>query len=190
MAKLLMGGVLGGVAMWIVGFLFWGTPLSRIAVSRTDEPVSAALQRALADNLGTLGTGAYPIPWAGTPAGTQLHGQGPVAMIFFNTSGFAIPDSGALIGGLVLAMLCALLMAFAVRAVAGGRDFAGRLKIVAAVAVAVTAYTDLGQPIFNHMPLGYFLFLWISDVLSWIAAGAVIAWALPRAGVVARYEPL
>ncbi|AJP70647.1 hypothetical protein [Sphingomonas hengshuiensis] len=180
MARVLMGGLLGGVAMWIVGFLFWGTPLSRIALSRTDDPASAALQRVLADNLGTLGTGAYPVPWPGTPAGTQLHGQGPVVMVFFNANGFAIPDSSALIGGLVLAIVCALLVAVAIRTVANGASFGARLKLVAVIAVAVTAYTDLGQPIYNHMPLGYFLFLWISDVASWIAAGAVIAWALPR----------
>jgi hypothetical protein len=34
--------------------------------------------------------------------------------------------------------------------------------------------------VFNHMPWGYFVYLWISDVASWVAAGAVIAWALPR----------
>lgn len=186
MARLMMGGVLGGLAMWIVSFLFWGTPLSRIALSRTADAASVAVQRALMEQLGPLGTGAYPIPWPGTPAGTQLHGQGPVAMIFFNTDGFAIPDSSALVGGLVLAIFCALLMAIAIRMAASGVGMGARVKLVAIVAVAVTAYTDLGQPVFNHMPLGYFLFLWISDVLSWIAAGAVIAWALPRPAVVAR----
>lgn len=180
MARWMMGGVIGGVAMWVVGFLFWGTPLSRLALSRTDEAATAQLQRVLAEQLGPLGTGAYPVPWPGTPAGTQLHGQGPVAMVFFNSSGFAIPDSSALIGGLVLAIVCALLLGLAIRAVAGGQSFAARLRLVAVIAVAVTGYTDLGQPIFNHMPLGYFLYLWIGDVAGWLAAGAVLAWALPR----------
>lgn len=185
MPKLLLGGVLGGLAMWVVGFLFWGTPLSRIALSATDEPTSAALHAALAQHLGPLGTGAYPVPWIGSAAGTTLYGQGPTAMIFFNTHGFASPDSAALIGGLVLAMVCALAVGFALRLVASGLGFADRLKLVAVIAVAVTAYSDLGQPIFNHMPWGYFFYLWISDVASWLAAGAVLAWALPRPAVVA-----
>ncbi|MBL7471093.1 hypothetical protein INQ17_24840, partial [Escherichia coli] len=81
------------------------------------------------------------IPWAGTPQGTQLYGQGPTALVRFNTGGFAMPDSGALIGGLVLAIVCALLAGFALRAVAHGHDFAGRLRLVAIVAAAVTAYS-------------------------------------------------
>lgn len=184
MARLFLGGALGGLAMWLVGFIFWGTPLSLLALSRTDAATTAAVQTALAQHLGPLGTGAYPIPWPGTPQGTQLYGQGPTAMVLFNTSGFANPDSASLIGGLVLAILCVLLAGFAMMRVASGFDFATRLKLVAAAAVAITAYSDLGQPIFNHAPWGYFTYLWISDVASWIAAGAVLAWALPRPAVI------
>lgn len=180
MARLFLGGALGGLAMWLVGFIFWGTPLSLIALSRTDAAATAAVQAALAQHLGPLGTGAYPIPWPGTPQGTALYGQGPTAMVLFNTSGFANPDSASLIGGLVLAILCVAGVGFALRAVAAGLSFADRLKLVAIVAVAVTAYSDLGQPIFNHAPWRYFTYLWISDVASWVAAGAVLAWALPR----------
>lgn len=180
MARLFLGGALGGLAMWLVGFIFWGTPLSLLALSKTDAATTAAVQAALAQHLGPLGTGAYPIPWPGTPQGTQLYGQGPTAMVLFNTSGFANPDSAALIGGLVLAILCALVAGFALRMVAATLSFADRLKLVAITAVAVTAYSDLGQPIFNHAPFGYFFYLWLSDVASWIAAGAVLAWALPR----------
>ncbi|MBN8812071.1 MULTISPECIES: hypothetical protein [Sphingomonas] len=180
MTRLFLGGALGGLAMWLVGFIFWGTPLSLLALSQTDAATTAAVQAALAQHLGPLGSGAYPIPWAGTPQGTQLYGQGPTALVMFNTGGFAMPDSGALIGGLVLAIVCALLAGFALRTVAHGHDFARRLRLVAIVALAVTAYSDLGQPIFNHAPWGYFLYLWVSDVASWIAAGAVLAWALPR----------
>lgn len=185
MARLLLRGALGGLAMWLVGFIFWGTPLSLIALSKTDGPTTAAVQAALAQHLGPVGSGAYPIPWPGTPQGTQLYGQGPTAMVLFNTSGFANPDSASLIGGLVLAILCVLAAGFALRMVATGLAFADRLKLVAIVAVAVTAYSDLGQPIFNHAPWGYFTYLWISDVASWIAAGAVLAWALPRPAAMA-----
>jgi len=180
MPRLLLGGVLGGLAMWLVGFIFWGTPLSLLAFGKTEDGASASLQAALAQHLGPLGTGAYPVPWIGTATGTQLYGQGPTAMIFFNNSGFAIPDSGALIAGLVLAILCVTIAGFALRTVAGSLDFAGRFKLVALAAVAVTAYSDLGQPVFNHMPVGYFVYLWVSDLASWVAAGAVLAWALPR----------
>ncbi|MBB4096531.1 hypothetical protein [Sphingomonas kyeonggiensis] len=180
MARLFLGGALGGLAMWLVGFIFWGTPLSLLALSKTDDAASAALHAALAQHLGPLGSGAYPVPWPYTPAGTALYGQGPVAMILFNQHGFAAFDASALVGGLILAIVCVLVAGFALRMVAATLGFADRLKLVAITAVAVTAYSDLGQPIFNHAPFGYFFYLWLSDVASWIAAGAVLAWALPR----------
>ncbi|MEG3180862.1 hypothetical protein [Sphingomonas sp. LT1P40] len=185
MPRVLLGGLLGGFAMWIIGFIFWGTPLSRIAVSPTDDAASAAIQAALVQHLGPLGTGAYPVPWPGTPAGTTAYGQGPIAMVLFNANGFALPDTAALIGGLVLGIVCALLLAFALQRVTAGMSFSGRLTIVGLLAVAFTAYSQLGQPIFNHAPTGYFVYLWISEIAGWLAAGAVIARMLPKPVVVA-----
>lgn len=186
MGRVILGGLLGGVAMWLIGFIFWGTPLSRLALSNAGDPGSAAVQAALAQQLGPLGTGAYPIPWPGTPAGTAAYGQGPIAMVLFNASGFANPDMGALVGGLILAVICALLLALALRMVAANRTFGERMRLVALTSVAFTAYSQLGQPIFNHAPTGYYVYLWISEVIGWLVAGAVIAKLLPFAGYAAR----
>lgn len=180
MPRAVLGGLLGGIAMWIVGFIFWGTPLSLLAVTGTSDTASAAVQAALAQHLGPTGTGAYPIPWPGTPSGTQMYGQGPVAMVLFNAHGFALPDTAALIGGLILGIVCALLLAFVLARVTVGMSFGGRLTVVGSFALAITAYSQLGQPIFNHAPWGYFVYLWISEIAGWLAAGAVIAWLLPR----------
>lgn len=182
MARVTIGGILGGIAMWIVGFLFWGTPLSRIALSAVDDATGAAVQTALRQNLGPSGAGAYPVPWPGTDAGTVLFGQGPSAMIFYHPGGLPVVDSAALIGGLVLAVVCALLIGFALWAVSDRvTTFSARMKLVVPFALAAATYIDLGQPIFNHMPWGYFVYLWISDVVSLVAAGAIIArWFLPR----------
>lgn len=185
MPRAVLGGLLGGVAMWIVGFIFWGTPLSLIAVTSTGDAASASVQAVLAQHLGPTGTGAYPIPWPGTPSGTQMYGQGPVAMVLFNANGFALPDTAALIGGLVLSVVCALVLAFALARVTVGMSFGGRLTIVGLFALAITTYAQLGQPVFNHAPWGYFIYLWISEIAGWLAAGAVIAWLLPKPVVVA-----
>ena len=185
MARVILGGLLGGLAMWLIGFIFWGTPLSMIALSDAGGAGSAAVQAALAQHLGATGTGAYPVPWPGTPAGTAAYGQGPVALVLFNANGFALPDTAALIGGLLLSIACALLLAFAVNSVALRLSFAGRVTLVAMFAVAITAYSQLGQPIFNHAPWGYYVYLWISEVAGWVAAGAAIAWILPRAATAA-----
>lgn len=186
MTRVILGGLLGGLALWVVGFIFWGTPLSMLAFSNAGDAQSVALQAALAQHLSAGGTGAYPIPWPGTPAGTAAYGQGPIALVLFNTSGFAIPDAGALIGGLVLAVVCALLLAFALNRVALHLSFAGRVTLVAMVGVAFTAYSQLGQPVFNHAPWGYYVYMWLSEIAGWLAAGAAIAWTLPRSATAAR----
>ncbi|QIG81144.1 hypothetical protein [Stakelama tenebrarum] len=181
MPRLLLGGVVGGLAMWFVGFIFWGTPLSYLAFTVAPDAQGLAVQAALAENLGPTGTGAYPIPWPGTNAGTSAYGNGPTAMVLFNNNGFPVVDSSALIGGLVLAILCALVIAAALRSFTQGASFGTRMKLVALFAVAITVYVDLGQPIFNHAPWGYFLFAWVADLVSFLAAGAVISrWFMPR----------
>jgi len=185
MPRAVLGGLLGGVAMWIVGFIFWGTPLKYLALTQTSDAASATIQATLAQQLGATGSGAYPIPWPDTPAGTQLYGHGPVATVLFNNSGFAVLDTSALIGGLILGIVCAVVLAFALARVTVGMSFGARLTIVALFAVAITAYSQLGQPIFNHAPSGYFIYLWISEIAGWLAAGAVISWLLPKPVVVA-----
>jgi hypothetical protein len=183
---MILGGLLGGFAMWLVGFIFWGTPLNMLALSNAGDIESAAVQAALAQQLGPGGTGAYPIPWPGTPAGTAAYGQGPIALVLFNANGFANPDMGALVGGLILSIVCALLLAFALRMAVSNATFGVRMRLVAVLAVAFTAYSQLGQPIFNHAPTGYFVYLWISEVIGWLAAGAVIAKLLPGPASAAR----
>lgn len=186
MPRTILAGILGGLALWLIGFIFWGTPLSMIALSNAGDAGSATVQSALAQQLGPMGTGAYPVPWPGTPAGTAAYGQGPVALVLFNSNGFALPDAGALIGGLILAIVCALLLALALRMVAANMTFGQRMRLVALAAVAFTAYSQLGQPIFNHAPTGYYVYLWISEIVGWLAAGAIIARLLPFAAYAAR----
>ena len=189
MPRAVLGGLLGGIAMWIVGFIFWGTPLKYLALSQAGDAASATIQSTLAQQLAATGSGAYPIPWPDTPTGTQLYGHGPVAMVLFNNSGFAVLDTSALISGLILGIVCALLLAFALARVTTGMSFGGRLTVVGLFAVAITAYSQLGQPIFNHAPWGYFVYLWISEVAGWLAAGAVIAWLLPKPVAAAVVSP-
>lgn len=181
MLRTLIGSVLGGVAMWIVGFVFWGTPLSRIALSVPDDATGAALQAAMKQHLGALGGGAYPVPWPGTEIGTTLYGQGPSAMIFFHPGGLPVVDGASLIGGLVLAIVCAGLIGVALHAL---RDrvttFADRMRLVMWFVLAATLWTQIGQPVFNHMPWTYFVYLWISDVVALGVAGGIIArWFVP-----------
>lgn len=181
--RTIIGGLLGGLALYLVGFLFWGTPLSTIAFSRADDMQNAAVQAALAQNLTEHGTGTFIIPWPSTDQGTVLFGKGPIATVHFNTAGFPVVDSAALISGLILALITGLIIAFALRIV-GERvpTFAERARVAVLFALAPTLYLDLGQPIFNHYGWRYFIYLFISNFVGLAVAGLVIArWFLPRA---------
>jgi hypothetical protein len=120
-----------------------------------------------------------------------LYGQGPVASIHFNTSGFAVDDMNMVIVGFVFALVTGLLMAFALAAVGGGgRSLAGTARLVVLYSVAITFWTILAQPVFGHFGWGYWIYSFIAETTALIAAGLVIArWFLPSARPVAAAPP-
>ena len=183
MVRILIGSLVGGLAQWIVGAVFWGTPLARIAFHVADDTANAGVQQALAQYLTPTGTGTYYVPWPDTQQGTILHGHGPVALIHFNMSGFPLVSSTALIEGLILSIVSILLIGLALHAV-GDRvqDFASRTRLVVLFAVAATLYFTIGQPVFNYyMPWGYFLYLGLSQLLGLVAGGMVLVrWFMPK----------
>ena len=185
MAKTLLGGVLAGVALYLVGVFFWGTPLSQLAFNRLDDPQVAIAQQALAETLSPTGTGTYLIPAPDTAGGSVLYGKGPIATVHFNTAGFPVVDGGALGAGFLLAIVTGLIIALALGAI-GSRvtDFFSRAQVAILFALAGTVYTELGQPIFNHFGWGYWVYLFISNFVGLTIAGLIIArWFLPRGGI-------
>ena len=189
--RTVLGGIVGGFALYLVGFIFWGTPLGAIAFSTVDDARGAAVQTALAQNLTENGTGTYVIPRPATQQGTVLFGQGPIATVHFNTAGFPVVDTSSLIAGLVLALVTGLIIAFALRIV-GDRisGFADRAKVAVLFALAATLYLDIGQPIFNHYGWRYFVYLFAGDFIGLAVAGLVIArYFLPRRATAAAESP-
>jgi hypothetical protein len=173
MVRTVVGGLLGGFALYLIRFLSWQTPLSALAFHRADEASSANLQAALAQALTPTGTGAYIIPDPASAQGTILYGKGPVATVFYNISGFPATDTGALIGGLILALAIGTVIAFALRFAA--TDFGNRARIAILFALAAILWLDLGQAVFNHAPWGHILYLAFSDFLALAAAGLIAA---------------
>jgi len=182
MAKTVLGGLLGGFALYLVGFLFWGTPLSMLAFKTVDDSRGAALQAVLAQTLTESGTGTYIIPSPATGQGTVLFGKGPIATVHFNMAGFPVVDSTSLLVGLGMALVTGLILAAALGAIAGRvTDFASRAKVAILFALAATFYLELGQPVFNHYGWGYFIYLFLSDFVGLSVAALIICrWFLPR----------
>jgi hypothetical protein len=180
MIRVIIGSVAAAVAMFIVGFIFFGPlGLSNLGSANLDDTQAAAVQQTLAANLPRTGTYFVPSPGR-SAAQTVMYGQGPIATIHYNTDGFAATDPSALVGGLVFNFLIALLIGAALIGIDRRvPDFASRARVAVIVAVAAAAFTHLGEPIYFHHDWGHFIYLFVADSLALAVAGIVVAWFLP-----------
>jgi len=180
MVRTLIGGLVAGLILFAIGFIFWATPLGEIPYSSAGETQNAAVQTALAQNLTQSGTGTYIIPAHKSAAGAILYAQGPIATVHFNTKGFSPDDMSMFVPGLIFAAVSGLLIAFALAAVSRGRDFAGMARLVVLFSAGITVWTILAQPIFNHFGWGYWIYAFIAETTALIVAGLVVArWFVP-----------
>jgi hypothetical protein len=188
--RILIGGLVAGVILFVVGFIFWATPLGEIPYSRVSEAQNAAVQTALAQNLTKTdpetgevsGTGTYVIPEHTSAQGAVLFAKGPIATVHYNVRGFSPDDMSMILPGFIAAVIAGVLMAFGLAAVGdGGRGFAGTARLVVLFSVGITVWTILAQPVFNHYGWGYWIYSFIAETTGLILAGLVVArWFLPR----------
>jgi hypothetical protein len=181
MIRVIIGAVPAALAMFVIGFLFFASGLQNLVTHSVDDTRAAAVQQAMAANL--PGTGTYTIPDPeGSSAQTVMYGRGPIATVHYNMGGFPAMDAGALVGGLVVDFIVALLIGAALIGIDRRvPDFGSRARVVALIAVAAAAYTHLGEPIYYHHDWGHFIYLFIADSAALIAAGLIIArWFLPK----------
>jgi hypothetical protein len=177
--KVLLGGVIGGVVMFLVGFIVWASPLNSIGYSTLDATQSANVQVALAANLPH--TGYYLFPNPGTSGGTTLYGKGPVGTINYNSSGFSAQGGPAMLGGLIHEVVVALLIGFSLFGVAGRvTDFASRAKLVIGFSAAACVLLALSDPIWMHGDWRFAIYGLFANAAMLIVPGLVIArWFVP-----------
>lgn len=181
MVRSLIGGLVAGVVMFFIGFLFWGTPLSEIAFNKANDTDSATVQNALAQGLTQTGTGTYLIPTPNTQAGTVAYGRGPIATVHFNTAGFAANDPSMMLPGLIFALVSGLLMSFGIGAVSRENSFPQIARLVILFSLGTTIWTILAQPVFNNFGWTYWVYFFVSETLAFVAAGLIVArWFVPK----------
>ena len=187
MARTLIGGIVAGLIIFVLGYIFWATPLGDIPFKTAGDAQNAAVQTALAQNLTPTGNGAYIIPAHHSAEGAVLYGKGPIATVYFNTKGFSPDDMSMILPGFIVALVSGLLMAFGLAAVGGGgRSFANLARLVVLFSLSFTVWEYLGSPIFNHFDWGYWIYAFIAESVSLIVAGLVVArWFMPRGYVAA-----
>jgi hypothetical protein len=180
MVRTLIGGLVGGIVIFVMGFIFWATPLGEIPYSHASDAQNAAVQTALAQNLTQGGTGAYIVPAHQSAEGAVLYAKGPIATIYFNTNGYSPDDMSMILPGFLVALLSGLLIAFGLAAVSRGRSFGEIGRLVVLASLGFTVWEFLGSPIFNHFGWGYWIYAFVAESVSLIFASLAIAWFLPR----------
>lgn len=186
MTRSFIGGIVAGLILFAVGYLFWETPLSGIAYKSLPDAQGAAVQNALAQNLTQTGTGTYRIPDPKSQQGALLYARGPIATVDYNTGGFSPTPTGGLIPGLIVAIGAGMLIAFGIGAVAAGRAFADLARLVVLLSLGVSTWIFLSAPIANHFAWGFWIYAFLAEAVSFIAAGLAVArWFVPHAHVAA-----
>lgn len=180
MIRTVIGGLVAGIVIFVIGFIFWATPLGELAFSKADEAQNAAVQASLAQNLTPGGTGTYIIPAHNSAAGAVLYARGPIATVHFNTRGYSPDDMSMILPGFIVAVIAGLLIAFGLAAV-GGRSFAELARLVVCFSLGFTVWEYLGSPIFNHHGWGFWIYTFVAESVSLILAGLVVArWFVPH----------
>ncbi|MDB5698446.1 MAG: hypothetical protein JWN69_1250 [Alphaproteobacteria bacterium] len=179
MGRALVGAVAAAVAMFVIGFIFFATPLQKIATSSLDDAQAAAVQQSLAANL--PGTGTFYVPGADTRAQSEMYSRGPVATVHYNIHGFAVASSSVMIAGFVHMLIVALLMAAALYLLSRHVvRFADQARIFGLFVVATVAYLRFGEPIWFHQAWQYAIYMFVAECVSLGVAGFVILKLLPR----------
>ncbi|MBC2776427.1 hypothetical protein [Parasphingopyxis marina] len=182
MIRVFIGSIAAAVAMFVIGFVFYATPLANIHVGGLGDEEAAAIQSVLAANMDASGADTVLVPYPDGEAQQRMYIDGPIAMIHYNPSGFALGDSGSLVGGFVHMLITAFLLGGALYSLAGHvRDFGARLSIIILFGIAASVFMHAGTPIWYHQDWTYHIYVAIADAVIFIAGGAVIAkWFLPN----------
>jgi hypothetical protein len=179
MGRALVGGVAAAVVMFILGFIFYATPLYKLGSGSLDNGQAAAVQLALSQNMPETGT--YFVPSGDTPEQTVMYGRGPVATVHYNTGGFSIADPAIMVGGFLHMLVVSLLMAVGLYTLSLYiPSFGERVRLLVIGVIGAAAFMRLGEPIWFHQDWGHAVYLFIADCVSLIVAGLVILKLLPR----------
>lgn len=175
MKKYVLAPALAALAMFLLGFLYWGLPMSPAYKSirhvADDDAAAQALGRIFPE------TGIYLVPGIHLEPTrlTELMQRGPTAEVVFVKEGRnPMAASTFLLGYIHYFVLALLLMIMLANATPSFHCFTCRIRFAAAVGLvaAVFEFTDV---IWTHHPLGYHLAVALYILLQATVAGLVLA---------------
>ena len=181
MGRLMLGSLVAAVAMFLLGFLAYGSPL----FSSAHVAIPAETQLQVHEALKALpASGTYFVPFAdGTDASlAAAHEAGPIATISLTKPGGPPMDPTVMVKGFLHMLVSAFLLGLVLWSL---RDrvtgFQERLRLVVAIAFATTIYFNIGQAVWWPGGWTFRSYVAVADFVMLVAAGAIIArWFLPQ----------
>ncbi len=176
MIKLALGAALAAIAMFVWGFIYWGSGIIDPFSHMTGEN-ETAIADTLKANLPADGVYFVPEPKHGSPEEWQNRmSAGPVAMINYRSGGTA-PMSQTMAFGFLHMLGTAILLALLLQMVLPvAPAYADRLKIVAFIGVIAAFTAHMGQPIWWHWPWTHALISAGYTFGSFLIAGLVLSY--------------
>ena len=131
MIRVVIGSAAAAVAMFIIGFVFFGLGLQNLAIKSVGDLQAAPIQQTLRAHIAETGT--YAVPGDLSPEQTRMYGTGPVATIHYNVEGqVAGLNAGTALKGLLFNFAIALAFGLALIGIDGRvRDFGSRARVAA-----------------------------------------------------------
>jgi hypothetical protein len=176
MKKFILAPALAALAMFFLGFLYWGLPASpaykAFGQLADDDAAAQALGKIFP------GTGTYIVPgiYLDQTKLTELNRRGPSAQVVFIKEGHNPTDPAMFIKGYLHYFVVALLLMFMLEAAKPSfKAFSCRVKFSAAIGLIGGVLWHFSDPIWGHHPLPYHLVGLIYMVLEFMLAGLVLA---------------
>lgn len=179
-ARVIGGAALGAVALYLVGFVWWGLPFGPAAQVVKTAPDEAAFQAALREHLPA--TGVYFVPaHQGDDTETALetyeerHRAGPLAFVVFQREGKEPFSPTLMVLGFLHGFLACLLAAALLAALAAGGSLRARWLTVFSLGLFVAVFVNLGGLVWWSVPPAWMAVEAGYNLVGWALAGLPIA---------------
>ena len=181
MKKIILGGLIGGIILFIWSFLAWVLlPLHTPTLHgiTNEDAVISALQQSLPDKAVYLfpHSPGMNADQAAQNAWADKMKRGPTGLIVYNPAGSDPMMPGQMVVGLILNILSAMLVAWLLtRSTALGSSYFGRVAFCGIFAIFATLFDYLTMWNWMGYPQDFTVALILDSFIAWLLSGLGIA---------------
>ncbi|RMF39742.1 MAG: hypothetical protein D6753_13040 [Planctomycetota bacterium] len=181
--RLLIASLLGAIAMFVWGFLFWAVLAVAISPWKPLSAYGTATLESLKRELPAAGVYQYPWVDGSSPDHEGMEQefqrqqeQGPFVQIVYDPAGMAGAAMGmVMLKGFLHMLASALLASVLLQACGPMCCYTARWAQVTGFGVLATLWVEVGDSIWWHHPLSHVAFVGVYHIVNWAIAGAVLA---------------